>query len=203
LTRIKTARFLLPIALALASGACQPVGSQPALPAQTGSLDIARFTSNQRLQRPNVDEWVFMGASLGLGYVEEAFDRNRPGTFQIVHMEPEAYRYFRERGEYADGTMFSLSFFSVQEKSEPALNGFAQQDLVSFEIHLIDRQRFAEQRAFYLFNGNADSAALIPAPNDCLECHNDHGQYDGTFTQFYPPLRGRVAALPGHLAPSP
>ncbi len=176
-----------------ALAACQPFHSQSVDAQQSAAVDVARFTASGQLQRPTVDEWVFMGASLGLGYVDEAFDRDRPGTFQIVHMEPDAYRHFLEHGEFADGTMFSLSFYGVQEKPEPELNGFAQQDLVSFEIHLIDRQRFADQRAFYLFNGNATSAPMVPSPNECVECHNQHAQYDGAFTQFYPPLRDRLA----------
>jgi hypothetical protein len=170
--------------------ACQ----QPSQLANRVNLNFtdSQFTSENQLIRPNVDEWIFMGSSLGLAYAPGEFRNDRPGTFQIVHMEPAAYRYFVENGEYANGTMFSLSFYSVQEKPEPELNGFAQQDLGDFEIHMLDRERFVAQRGFYLFNGDAATAQMVPTGNECEECHNEHAQYDGTFTQFYPIVRDLI-----------
>lgn len=158
---------------------------------QGTNLQVATFDHMDRLVRPDVTEWVFMGANLGLGYAEGEFRSDRPGTFQLVYMEPQAYRYFSEFGEYADGTQFALTFWSIQEKVEPELNGFGQGEPVSFEIHLLDRRAFAEHRAFYLFSEGETSAAMVPPGNECVECHNAHGAYDGTFTQFYPPLRHR------------
>lgn len=169
--------------------ACQA----PSQPADRGvrvtSVDVALFTAENNLIRPTVDEWIFMGSSIGLAYARGEFSNDRPGTIQIVQMEPSAYKYFLENGEYAEGSMFSLAFYSIQEKPEPELNGFAQQDLVSFEIHLIDRTRFIDHRAFYLFNADATTAPMVPVPNDCIDCHNEHARYNGTFTQFYPTVR--------------
>lgn len=159
------------------------------------SLDIAQFTNNGRLIHPdNIDRWIVMGTSLGADYAEEAFDADNPGTIGVVQMEPAAYDFFLSNGEYADGTMFYLTFYNSEINSEPQLQGFVQGDVVGREIHLIDKSGFSDGRAFFMFNpaGQGASTAL-PSDNDCVTCHNEHGQFDGTFTQFYPALRSHVA----------
>jgi hypothetical protein len=111
-------------------------------------------------------------------------------------MEPSAYRYFIENGRYANGTMFLLSFFAAEQNTEPRLRGFVQGALRGREIHLIDHERYADGRAFFLFPGDVSDAAMVPAGNECVVCHSAHGAFDGTFTQFYPPTRG--LSLEGH-----
>ena len=108
-----------------------------------------------------------------------------------------AYDYFLEHSAYAEGTMFLLSFYIPQEKPAPELPGFVQGDLAQREIHVIDQQRFAQEgRGFFMF---APDATVAPEPmalgSDCIVCHEEHGDYDGTFTQFYPQLRGHIADL--------
>lgn len=151
----------------------------------------ARYNEAGELQHPaDLAAWIHLGSSLGGDYREEPFDPASPGVIGVVQMEPAAYRYFVENGRYADGSMFLLSFYTSEINSDPKLQGFVQGDLQAQEIHVIDGERFEDGRAFFMFPdpGQATSTAL-PAGNECVQCHEAEGDYNGTFIQFYPTLR--------------
>ena len=180
------------VALLLAAAAIR-AQQPPAFRLGSGEPD-----AENRLALPaDTDRWIAVGSSIGGEYSDEPFDPANPGAIGIVQMEPAAYDYFLDNGEYADGTMFLLSFYVPQEKPEPELPGFVQGPLAQQEIHLIDRQRFPEEgRAFYLFTpGTTEPSAPLPLGSPCFVCHMEHGDYDGTFTQFYPHLRERFVDL--------
>jgi hypothetical protein len=155
------------------------------------NLELARYTTGGELRFPDgVDRWVHLGSGIGHGYAEDnTFDAGDPGTIHVVHIEPEAYRHLLEHKSFADGTMLLLSFYLPQAAPEPELNGFMQGELAAREIHVIDRSRFADGRAFFLYDPAAASTPMIPAGNECVVCHEEHGRFDGTFTQFYPFVR--------------
>ncbi|WP_346838278.1 cytochrome P460 family protein [Microbulbifer sp. SAOS-129_SWC] len=159
-------------------------------------IDVARFDGADNLQRPvNLDEWIFVGAIVGHGYPDgdaRHFSAASPGRIQVVQMEPGAYHYLQQHGEYADGTLLALSFYDTQKKPAPVVDGAVQGALSSFEIHLLDKQKFADRSAFYVFSNDASTAPMIPAGNNCVACHQKDGAYDGTFVQFYPALRDRL-----------
>lgn len=161
--------------------------------AQT-DLNVAEYTENNELLYPgNLPEWIHMGTSMGGDYNENQFDPENPGTLGVVQMEPNAYRYFLEHKEYADGTMFLLSFFESESKSEPQLQGFVQGAMTAQEIHVIDKQLFAEGRGFFLYNSPSQvSAQKVPDGSNCVECHTEHADFDATFTQFYPTIRDQL-----------
>ena len=159
------------------------------------NVDVARFAPDGKLQRPaDLDQWVFLGASLGMGYNARAFDPKSPGQFQVVLMEPQAYRLFVKTGAYPDGAMFLLSFYDSEQKVSINRSGFVQRDLDSFEIHLIDRRRPGEGHYFYPFGATDEQAEVLPAGNPCITCHLKDGAFDGTFAQFYPTIRHRIPA---------
>lgn len=157
------------------------------------NVGMARYSGANELAYPeNTDMWIFMGSALGSEYGEEPFDPADPGAIGVVTMEPSAYQYFRKHGHYADGTMFLLTFHPALAESSPQLPGFVQGDLAAQEIHVIDSQRFDEGRGFYIFPPDATPGALagkIPDGSECVECHMNEAQYNGTFTQFYPIMR--------------
>ena len=168
---------------------------QAAAAGPVAALDVAAFTADGQLRRPSdLDEWVFLGASLGMGYNARAFDPNAPGQFQVVLMEPQAYRRFVETGAYPDGAMFLLSFYDSEQKVSINRSGFVQRDLDSFEIHLIDKRRPGEGHYFYPFGGSDARAAALPPGNACITCHLKNGAFSGTFAQFYPTIRHRIPA---------
>lgn len=168
------------------------LGASTALFAVAGDatrIDVARFDADGNLIVPDdLDEWVFIGSSLGMGYSQEDFDANSPGMFQVARMEPQAYRLFRETGVFADGTMLSLHFYGSQNEISINRAGFVMDDLHFAEIHYKDSARFPDGFNFYNVNNGDTVAREIPLPNDCVECHKRDGAYDGVFVQFYPTI---------------
>jgi hypothetical protein len=164
-------------------------------PAKTkDALNVARFTADGQLTKPaDLAQWVFLGTSLGMGYNEGQLNPSSPGQFQVVLMEPNAYRYFMEHGKYAQGSMFLLSFYNSDSRRSINQTGFVQADLANFEIHLIDARKAPEEgRVFYLFGAKATEGRALPKGNDCVRCHAAHGAFDGTFAQFYPAIRDHI-----------
>jgi Cytochrome P460 len=161
--------------------------SPPAKPA----LDVARFSTDGKLLRPaDLDQWVFLGTSLGMGYNKP--QSSGPGQFQVVLMEPSAYKYFIETGHYAPGSMFLLSFYDADQKRSINKAGFVQSNLTNYEIHLVDPRRAPESHAFYVFDAQDTQGNALPKGNACVTCHVGHGAFEGTFAQFYPTIRDRI-----------
>ncbi len=158
------------------------------------ALDVAHFSADGQLMKPaDLTQWVFLGASLGMGYNQTTFNPASPGQFQVVLMEPNAYRYFMEHGKYAPGSMFLLSFYNADSHRSINQVGYVQADLTNFEIHLVDARKAPEEgRAFYVFGGPATQARALPKGSECVRCHAGHGAFDGTFAQFYPTIRGHI-----------
>ena len=162
-----------------------------AMAVRPDKLDVARLNHDGKLQKPaDLDRWVFLGTSLGMGYNPGSFNAAHPGQFQVVLMEPNAYRHFVKNGSYAPGSMFLLSFYNTdQHKRSINQNGFTQADLTNYEIHLIDPSRGEDGRTFFVFGANDIEGAPLPKGNNCVNCHVKHGAFQGTFAQFYPTLR--------------
>lgn len=153
------------------------------------AVDVARFDSDGNLVVPaDLDEWVFIGSSLGMGYSQEDFDADSPGMFQVARMEPTAYRIFRETGVFPDGTMLSLHFYGSQNEISINRAGFVMDSLHFAEIHYKDSARFPDGFNFYNVSNGDTIGREIPLPNDCVECHKRDGAYDGVFVQFYPTI---------------
>ena len=177
---------MLAAVIASVTLAAEPAASKP--------LEVARLTTDGKLKKPtDLTEWVFLGASLGMGYNPGSFNAANPGQFQVAMMEPTAYRYFIENRKFAPGSMFLLSFYdSDKQQRSINQNGFTQAELTNFEIHLIDPARGEKGHAFYMFGANSAEGSPVPPGNACVRCHVDHGAFDGTFAQFYPTLRPLV-----------
>jgi Cytochrome P460 len=184
------------LVLALAALAQTRQPTQPTAATTTAKrLDVARLTSDGKLRKPaDLDSWIFLGTSLGMGYNPGSFNAERPGQFQVVLMEPNAYRHFVKHRSYAPGSMLLLSFYDTdQQKRSINQSGFTQADLTNYEIHVIDPARGQDGRTFYAFDANATEGIALPPGNGCVRCHVDHGAFDGTFAQFYPTLRPFIA----------
>ncbi|NHK29612.1 cytochrome P460 family protein [Parvularcula flava] len=160
----------------------------------TNSAHPALFTENGEMQRPgDLDEWIFLGSTLGQGYNPAMFDPDSPGMFQVVRMEPAAYLQFIDTGEFPDGAMFSLDFYGVEQGASVTKSGYTMGELMLTEIHLKDAERFPESGFnFYMFPPGAQTAEPLDLPNDCVTCHTTDAAHDGVFTQFYPAARQRL-----------
>ena len=152
-------------------------------------VDVAEFDDDGNLVVPeDLDEWIFIGSSLGMGYSQADFDPDSPGMFQIARMEPTAYERFKETGEFVDGTMLSLHFYGSQNEISINRAGFVMSDLRFAEIHYKDSRRFPDGFNFYNLNNGEAVGQEIALPNDCVDCHKKDGAYDGVFVQFYPAI---------------
>jgi Cytochrome P460 len=179
------------LALATLFATAPGASADEAVPGSADKLSVAQIGTDGKLQKPaDLANWVFLGASLGMGYNPGSFNAARPGQFQVALMEPSAYQYFVRTGRYAPGSMFLLSFYDsdVQQRSINQ-NGFTQADLTNFEIHLIDPAANKDGRVFYLFGATTTQGTPLPPGNGCAKCHNSHGAFEGTFAQFYPTIR--------------
>jgi hypothetical protein len=139
-------------------------------------------------------DWIFVGASLGMGYNPGSFNAANPGQFQVVLMEPAAYKHFEKHRSYAPGSMFLLAFYNTEKQARSiSQNGFTQAELTNFEIHVLRPGAGKEEHSFYMFSASATEGNPLPPGNACVSCHIKHGAHDGTFVQFYPTLRPFVA----------
>lgn len=152
-------------------------------------VDVAEFDGDGNLVVPaDIDTWVFLGSSLGMGYSQENFDPDTPGMFQIVRMEPEAYGAFVETGEFVDGTMIALQFYGSENHISTNRSGFVMGGLHTAEIHYKD-SKYPQGFNFFMFGPDSEVATEVALPNECVECHQRDGAYDGVFVQFYPDMQ--------------
>jgi Cytochrome P460 len=153
------------------------------------AVHVARFDKEGRLLLPdNLDEWVFLGSSIGMGYSQASFDPDSPGMFQVARMEPRAYEVFRKTGAFPEGTMIALHFYGSRNEVSINRAGFVMGELQFAEIHYKDRDRFPDGFNFYNLPNGATTAEEIALPNECVACHQRDGAYDGVFVQFYPAI---------------
>lgn len=157
---------------------------------------VAEFDEEGALKRPeNMESWVFLGASLGMGYNGAVpFDPKTPGNFQTVLMEPNAFLEYKKTGIFPNGSMFALLFHGARTNVSINESGFVMGDHLALEIHLKDKERFPETGFNFFFFGPEEATSTAPAaPNGCTNCHIEHGGTQGVFTQFYPTLNSRLA----------
>jgi hypothetical protein len=181
-------KTLVAMALAAASLLLMAADAPPT------ALDVAKFTSDGKLLKPqNLENWVFVGTALGMGYNEAQFNPAAPGLFQVVQMEPTAFQYFMKNGRFAPGSMMLLSFYGADSRVSNNKTGYVQSALRGQEIHLIDPARKADNgHVFYGFAAGSDEGEPVPPGNECVRCHVTHGAFEGAFIQFYPVMRGRI-----------
>lgn len=135
-------------------------------------------------------KWMFVGASIGLGYRERG--SGDLGIFHNVYIRPESYEQFARSGEYPEKTMFVMTMYSRGEKISPAEAGYFEGDFLGLEVAVKDSERFEEGWAYFSFSGRdgpRDRARPFPKDVGCYACHKAHGAHDNTFLQFYPLLR--------------
>ena len=162
---------------------------------------LPRFAQRDQLVKPlGWEAWVMVGASTGLSYAAAPPPAAgaAPGMFHNVYVQPWAYREFVRTGAFPQRTMFVLSFYEASRKSTPARAGFYEGDRVpAIEVHLKQAGIDKTGWGFFGFGDNAATAAMIPGTAPCYSCHATEAAHDQVFTQFYPPLRERLARADG------
>jgi hypothetical protein len=159
---------------------------------------VARFTKEGRLIRPQgFESWVMVGASTGLSYAEPSRPPAAgaaPGMFHNIYLQPWAYRWVMERGEFPDGAMLVMTFYEPSRKSRPAKVGFYEGDrMPGLEVHM--KRAGVDPTGWGFFGFGSDttsSSAKIPGEAACYSCHKAEAAFDQAFVQFYPAIRERL-----------
>lgn len=174
-------RFLIGLVLAHSALAQDP----PA------GMKQPQYNEKGELVRPrDFEQWTFVGSSMGLSYATDTPAR-QPGLIHNVHMQPEAFRAYKETGKVPEKTIMILTLYNPEQKVSPNLHGHFQGDLVATEVAVKDSARFKEGWAYFDFGGGAglrESASAQPQER-CHACHAKHAAKDNIFMQFYPALR--------------
>src|SRR5689334_13175052 len=96
-SKVRSATLVAVAAGALATAMAAWAQKPPV--AEVKQLATARLTPTGKMQKPEgLESWVFLGTSLGMGYNPGSFNADHPGQFQVVLMEPNAYRHFVQTG---------------------------------------------------------------------------------------------------------
>ena len=158
------------------------------------------FEGKNTLLRPlDYREWIFVGSSRGLSYVQNANPQNQNAggmseMYHNVYIKPESYREFARTGKFPEGTMLALEMASAGAKKEPALQGTFENEFMGLDFAVKDSRRFEGGWAYFSFSNGAGSSYLdkaqpFPASAGCVSCHKQNAATDNVFTQFYPVLR--------------
>ena len=150
-------------------------------------------------------EWIFVGSSLGLNYSKPNPDATSgPGMFHHIYIQPEAYKHYRDTGEFPEKTMLVMENYTAGSKEDNTateltqdkkefenLNGHFEDRRLGVEVALKDSERFEDSWAYFNFSTRA---GLLPAAKAfpkaaCFDCHQNHAAVDNVFVQFYPILR--------------
>jgi hypothetical protein len=160
-----------------------------AAPAPDSPGVYPRYTAEGALHRPlEVDRWVLVGTSLGLGYSDAT--EAGPGMFHRVYLEPTAYDHYLRTGSFRAGTMLALAIRQPARRVPPSRAGWTEGALAAVEVAVKDPQRFTGGWAYFDFGLTATTARPI-SPERCARCHAQHAARDNVFVQFYPQLRTR------------
>ena len=164
-------------------------GPDGAVLAPDGMPTLPRYEEDGALVRVAEEQWrrwVFLGTGLNLSYA--ASQMAGADILSTVYMEPTAYAYYQEAGEFREGTMTALAIYAAGSSEPPLEAGLFADELLAFEMSVKDSDRLSDEVwGYYSFNGSSTQAEPRP-PELCHQCHADHAQTDFVFTQFYPSL---------------
>jgi len=128
------------------------------------SVAVAAFDGNEVLSWPEgYRNWVFVGSRKGHGDAE-------PGSLYNVFVSPAPYAEYRRTGKFPNGTIFVLERVN--------------KDSVALKVSLKDSSRFPGGWGFFDYaekNGRLRGS--------CQPCHEENGETDHVFTQYYSLLR--------------
>jgi hypothetical protein len=159
-------------------------------------MPLPEYDQTGKLLRPTgYEKWVVVGTSIGLDYSDGAKDPNNPGTFHNVYLQPEAFDYFVETGEFPEQSVFVVT----NNRSRPAKtngsvsrSGFVAAPTSGLEIAIKDSKKYPDGWAYFMFHdepgastGRARTAETAFERKQCYDCHAEHGAVDNVFTQYY------------------
>jgi Cytochrome P460 len=157
-----------------------------------------KWTQSGELILPDgYHEWVFLGSPLtphALNGGKAAFPE-----YHNVYVQPEAYRSYRRKGRWPEGTILLKELQLTRPGDYPdgssvevSGRGFFPGALNGIDISVKDSKRFNETNSWGFFNFGhhappyASSAAALPA-DACANCHIANAD-NMVFSKFYSPI---------------
>ncbi|KXF83572.1 cytochrome P460 [Enterovibrio coralii] len=147
------------------------------------------------LQRPTgYREWVYVGTPVtpnDMNNGKAAFPEHHN-----VYIDPESWAYWKDKGEFRDGTIIIKELVSVGSKTAVSGNGYFQGEFIGLEATIKSKKHNPNEPgnwSYYSFS-TPDHAALTDtakafAAAACNACHQAAAADDFVFTQYYPVLR--------------
>jgi hypothetical protein len=161
------------------------------LSSEESRMPAPKYTNAGRLIRPEgYREWMFVGASLGMGYTEG----NAPSrsTYHSIYIQREAYQHYAKTGTFPNQTMLVMEVLSPGTNVSINKNGSFSDKSIGIEVALKDESKFPDKWAYFNFIGEGDKPLADAGAfrkDACWSCHNKHAAVDNVFVQFYPALR--------------
>jgi hypothetical protein len=182
-------RILLSIALSL--GFAQQALAQ--------SSSVPAYRGNELLFPDGFRNWMFVDSNLGLLYKGE---QPSAPTFHNIYLDPEAYSYFRDAGQFPDPTMLVMDIYESKDREEQGIVTKELQRKMAgqfccrqgFDTSARPERREDDLGLLHVFPDRSDPAKPSPsaaaqADKNCENCHRDHAKVDHVWVQFYPVLR--------------
>ena len=197
--------LLVAIAFALQASAQAPASTAPTA---TSSPDVPRYDNKNLLFPDGFRNWMFVGSNRGLLYKGDA--EPGPITFHNIYINPEAYAYFQDNGQFPDPTMLVMDIYDSLDREPQGVitrgsyDGPWDGNFVAVKDSGRPPGPNGEKSiwAYYIFSPDQTdptkpqaSAAAEPDAN-CYACHKEHGMIDNVWVQLYPILRSLVKAPP-------
>jgi hypothetical protein len=171
------------LSVVLALGSCTDHAAKP----------YAQFDEHNNLLRPKgYRTWVFAGTA--------ATPKSQDSTvlfpdFQNVYVDPEGYQYWKEHGEWKDGTILVKELLRAGDSVSAVGRGFFQGDYFSVSAEVKDSKRFADMPKGWNYFKFVDVKNHIltdksaPQGLKCAGCHVANAVEDSVFYQYYPAIR--------------
>ena len=155
-------------------------------------MPAPRYSETDTLVRPEgYRDWMFIGSNLGMGYKEGGVPDPDP-KFHNIYIQREAFRRYADTGQFPDKTMLIMEVVSRGTNASINKKGQFGDKFLGIEVAVKDESRGPEKWAYYNFiarDGSSLKETKAFPKKACFSCHNEHGQSDNVFVQFYPVLR--------------
>ncbi|MCM5662627.1 cytochrome P460 family protein [Galbibacter mesophilus] len=155
------------------------------------------FNDQGELIRPTKEmyaKWVFVGANVTPAELNQKNEVAFPG-FHNTYIHPLDFDYFKENGEFRDGTQF-IQVNAYAGNKGASGNGYFSQGLHSIKASVKSKERFPNRPGnwgFFKWQGKhsdepSETSKVYPVQT-CNQCHVAFAKKDYVFAQFYPILR--------------
>ena len=192
LTQRKPLSLLLGITAAFTISSCTEPADKNANNEEAGSY--FEINAEGELIRPTgYRTWVYVGTPVTPNDMN-----NGKAAFPEMHnvyIDPASYDYWKEYGEWRDGTILIKELIDIGSKKAVSGNGYFAGKFIGLEATIKSKSDFPNEPgnwAYFSFTNPSegtlkDKAAPFPTAS-CNSCHDSSADEDFVFTQYYPVL---------------